>query len=42
VSNGGGSVTVDLVFGTVSFVDSVLGENGTVNNPLTLNGMLTY
>ncbi len=36
------NVTVDLGLGTVTFVDSVLGENGTVNNPLTLNGVLRY
>ena len=36
------NVTVDLVSGTVSFVDSVLGQNGTVNNPITLNGVLAY
>ena len=35
-------VTVDVLTGTVSFTNSVLGQNGTVNNPITLNGVLTY
>jgi len=36
------NVTVDLVSGTVTFVDSVLGQNGTVSSPITLNGVLAY
>lgn len=35
-------VMVDIVTGTVVFTNSVLGQNGTVNDPVTFNGVLKY
>lgn len=35
-------VTIDGGLRTVYFINTVLGENGTANNPLTLNGVLIY
>jgi hypothetical protein len=35
-------VTIDLVSGTVTLVDTALGQNGTMYSPLTLNGRLSF
>ena len=35
-------VTIDVVSGTVTFLDTALGQNGTMNSPLTLNGRLSF
>ena len=35
-------MTVDVVTGTVFMLNATLGQNGTVNNPVVLDGLLKY